>query len=114
MPQERRGKREVSTESHGSPTAVADAAAYGARAAASRRPAVYFNSYRLSGRCGTVAADDGVLVAPDGGSRRLAAPVRGSDDGTISGDGWTFEAAAGWVIREGARRGDYEVVPRQP
>jgi hypothetical protein len=74
---------------------------------------VYFNSYRLSGRCGTLAADDGVLVAPDGGSRRLAAPVRG-DDRTISGDGWTFKAAEGWVIREGARRGDYEVVARQP
>jgi hypothetical protein len=36
--------------------------------------------------------------------------VRGDDDTTISGDGWTFTAAAGWVVREGARRGDYEVV----
>jgi hypothetical protein len=35
--------------------------------------------------------------------------VRG-DDVTISGDGWTFRAAAGWVVREGARRGDYEAV----
>jgi acetyl esterase/lipase len=73
---------------------------------------VYFNPYHLSGRCGTLAAETGVLVAPDGGSQRLSAPVRG-DDGTISGDGWTFRAAAGWVIREGARKGDYEVV-RQP
>ena len=74
---------------------------------------VYFNPYRLSGRCGTLAAENGVLVAPDGGSRRLAAPVRG-DEVTISGDGWTFKAAPGWVIREGARRGDYEVVRQQP
>jgi hypothetical protein len=37
------------------------------------------------------------------GSQRLPAPVRG-DDATISGDGWTFKAAAGWVVREGARR----------
>ena len=37
---------------------------------------VYFNPYRLSGRCGTLAAENGVLVAPDGGSRRLPAPVR--------------------------------------
>jgi acetyl esterase/lipase len=74
---------------------------------------VYFNPYRLSGRCGTLAAENGVLVAPDGGARRLAAPARG-DDTTISGDGWTFTAAAGWVIREGARRGDYEVVRQQP
>ena len=74
---------------------------------------VYFNPYHLSGRCGTLAAENGVLVAPDGGSRRLPAPVRG-DDAAISGDGWTFKAAPGWVIREGARRGDYEVVRQQP
>src|SRR5262245_45985628 len=74
---------------------------------------VYFNPYRLSGRCGTLAAEKGVLVAPDGGSWRLPAPVRG-DDVTISGDGWTFKVAPGWVIREGARRGDYEVVRQQP
>ena len=74
---------------------------------------VYFNPYRLSGRCGTLAAENGVLVAPDGGSRRLPAPVRG-DDATISGDGRTLKAAAGWAVREGARRGDYEVVRQQP
>jgi hypothetical protein len=72
---------------------------------------VYFNAYRLSGRCGTLMAENGVLEATDGGSRRLPAPERG-DDVTISGDGWTFKAAPGWVIREGARRGDYEVVRR--
>jgi hypothetical protein len=46
-------------------------------------------------------------------ARRLPAPVRG-DGTTISGDGWTFKAAAGRVIREGGRRGDYEVVRQQP
>jgi hypothetical protein len=50
--------------------------------------------------------ENGVLEASDGRSRRLPAPVRG-DDATISGDGWTFKAGAGWVIREGARKGDY-------
>jgi hypothetical protein len=74
---------------------------------------VYFHPYRLSGACGTLAADNGVLEASDGRSRRLPAPVRG-DDATISGDGWTFKAAAGWVVREGARRGDYDVVRQQP
>jgi len=73
---------------------------------------VYFHPYRLSGACGTLAAENGVLEASDGRSRRLPAPVR-VDGATISGDGWTFDAAAGWVIREGGRRGDYEVV-RQP
>ena len=52
---------------------------------------------------------EGVLVASDGGSRRLAAPAR-PEGGAVAGDGWTFKAAPGWVVREGARRGDYEVV----
>jgi hypothetical protein len=75
-------------------------------------------------RCVLAHADDstqlrlrqnqaGVLEATDGGSQRLPAPVRG-DDATTSGDGWTFKAAPGWVIREGSRRGDYEVVRHQP
>jgi hypothetical protein len=74
---------------------------------------VYFHPYRLSGDCGTLAAENGVLEASDGRPRRLPAPVRG-DDVTISGDGWTFRAATGWAVRDGARRGDYEVVRQQP
>ena len=74
---------------------------------------VHFHPYRRSGPCGTLAAENGVLEASDGVPLRLPTPVRG-DDATISGDGWTFEAAAGWVIREGARRGDYEAVRQQP
>jgi hypothetical protein len=73
---------------------------------------VYFHPYRISGEWGTLEADKGVLVTSDGRLRRLPAPVRG-DETRISGDGWTFKAAAGWVIREGARRGDYEVVRQQ-
>ena len=74
---------------------------------------VYFHPYRLSGRCGTLEAEKGVLETSDGRSRRLPAPVPG-DGTTISGDGWTFKAAAGWVIREGPRRGDYAAVLEQP
>ena len=73
---------------------------------------VYFGPFRASGGWGTLEAEKGVLVATDGSSRRVAAPVR-RDDGTFAGEGWTFRAAPGWVVREGARRGDYEVV-RQP
>jgi hypothetical protein len=73
---------------------------------------VYFHTFRSSGDWGTLEAEKGVLVASDGRSRRVSAPVR-RDDVTFTGDGWTFKAAAGWVVREGARRGDYEVV-RQP
>jgi hypothetical protein len=74
---------------------------------------VYFGPFRASGVWGTLEAEKGVLVASDGGLRRLAAPAR-PDGGAIAGDGWTFKAAPGWVVREGARRGDYEVVRQQP
>jgi hypothetical protein len=74
---------------------------------------VYFGPFRASGNWGTLEAEKGVLVASDGGSRRLAAPAR-PDGAAIAGDGWTFKAAPGWVVREGARRGDYEVVRQQP
>ena len=74
---------------------------------------VYFGPYRSSGGWGSLEANNGVLVASDGGSRRLSAPVR-HDNTTFAGDGWTFKAAQGWVVREGARRGDYEVVRQQP
>jgi hypothetical protein len=70
---------------------------------------IYFGAYRMTGEWGALEADKGVLVTSDGRVRRLPAPVR-RDDTTISGDGWTFKAAPGWVVREGARRGDYEVV----
>jgi hypothetical protein len=74
---------------------------------------VYFGPYRASGGWGTLEAERGVLIASDGRSRRVSAPVR-REDGTFAGDGWTFKVAPGWVVREGARRGDYEVVRQQP
>jgi hypothetical protein len=74
---------------------------------------VYFGAYRMSGEWGTLEADKGVLMATDGRTRRLPAPAA-ADGATISGDGWTFKATAGWVIRQGARQGDYEVVRREP
>ena len=74
---------------------------------------VYFGAYRFAGNAGTLEAQNGVLVETDSGSRRVAAPVR-RDEVTFAGDGWTFKAAPGWVVREGARRGDYEVVRQQP
>jgi len=73
---------------------------------------VFYHSFRASGPWGRLEAENGVLVASDGRTRRVPAPVR-REDGTFSGDGWTFKAAPGWTIREGARRGDYEVVRQQ-
>src|SRR5262245_1862809 len=74
---------------------------------------VFFGAYRASGDWGTLEADSGVLLASDGSSRRVSAPVR-QDDVTVTGNGWTFKAAPGWIVHEGARRGDYAVVRRQP
>ena len=85
---------------------------HGSRGDSGRRT-VYFHPYRLAGRCGTLEADNGVLESSDGSTRRVPAPVPG-DATSISGDGWTFKAAEGWIVREGARRGDYEAVRRDP
>jgi len=74
---------------------------------------VYFGPFRASGAWGTLEAEKGVLVASDGSFRRVPAPVR-RDDGTFAGDGWTFKVTTGWVVREGARQGDYEAVRQQP
>jgi hypothetical protein len=73
---------------------------------------VWFGGYRASGNWGTLEAEKGVLVASAGSWRRVSAPQL-RDSVTLYGDGWTFKAAPGWVVREGARRGDYEVVRQQ-
>jgi len=52
------------------------------------------------------------FASTDGRTQRVPAPGK-SEGTTISGDGWTFKAAPGWIIREGQRPGDYEVVRQQ-
>jgi hypothetical protein len=74
---------------------------------------IWFGDYHMTGEWGALDAHKGVLVSTDGRTRRLPAP-EGGDRTTISGDGWTFKAAPGWMVREGPRRGDYEVVRQQP
>jgi hypothetical protein len=74
---------------------------------------VFFGGFRFNARAGTLTAEKGVLVSSDGGARIVSGPVR-QDDRTLTGDGWTFTAAPGWTFREGARRGDFEVVQQQP
>ena len=73
---------------------------------------VFFGPYRHNTDSGTLAAEKGVLLESNGSVRRVPAPVR-RDDMTVAGDGWTFTAKPGWVIREGPRQGDYEVVRQQ-
>ena len=73
---------------------------------------VFFGPYRHDTDSGMLEAEKGVLLETSGSVRRVPAPVR-RDDTILTGDGWTFTLKPGWVIREGPRRGDYEVV-RQP
>jgi hypothetical protein len=72
---------------------------------------IWFGDYRIKGPWGALDANKGVLLSTDGSTRRLPAPVR-KDEQTMSGDGWTLQVAPDWMVREGARRGDYEVVKR--
>jgi hypothetical protein len=74
---------------------------------------IWFGDYRMTGPWGALDANKGVLLSTDGRTRRLPAPVR-RDETMFSGDGWTLKVAPGWVVREGARRGDYELVRQQP
>jgi hypothetical protein len=62
----------------------------------------------VSRRVGTLEADKGVLVSSDGRPRRLSGTgeARRRDDLRPRMD---VQGHAGWVIREGARREDYEV-----
>jgi hypothetical protein len=74
---------------------------------------VFFGPYRFNTDSGVLEAEKGVLLESNGSVRRVPAPVP-RDDATVVGDGWTFTARPGWEIREGPRRGDYEVVRQQP
>jgi hypothetical protein len=64
------------------------------------------------GAWGFFNATAGAMISADGETISLPAPVR-VDATTMRGDGWTATVGPGWVIGEGARRGDYKVV-RQP
>src|SRR5262249_61835797 len=66
---------------------------------------VYFNRYTTKGEWGTLEATKGVLIR-DNGTRQLPGPVR-IEGATLTGDGWTVTVAQGWVVRPGARPGDY-------
>jgi hypothetical protein len=74
---------------------------------------VFFGPYRFDTVSGLLQAEKGVLLESSGSVRRVPAPTR-RDDTTLVGDGWMFTLKPGFVIREGARKGDYEVVRQQP
>jgi hypothetical protein len=69
---------------------------------------VYILPYRQKGDWGTLDATNGVLVGDDG-TRRLPGPFH--IDGTnVTGEGWTVTVATGWIVRPGARSGDYQII----
>lgn len=70
---------------------------------------IYFGPFRASGAWGKLEAEKGVLVSSDGSFRRVAAPVK-SDETTFSGNGWKLYLAPGWIVKEGERKGSFEVV----
>lgn len=70
---------------------------------------IYFGPFRASGPWGKLEAEKGVLVSSDGSSRRVAAPIK-LDETTYSGDGWKLYLSPGWIVKEGERKGSFEVV----
>lgn len=70
---------------------------------------IYFGPFRASGAWGKLEAEKGVLVSSDGSFRRVAAPSK-TDDTTFSGDGWKLNVSPGWIVKEGERKGSFEVV----
>jgi hypothetical protein len=69
---------------------------------------VYVLPYRQKGDWGTLEATNGVLVGDDG-TRRLPKPVR-VEGAKVTGEGWTVTVATGWLVRSGARSGDYQII----
>ena len=72
---------------------------------------IYFGPFRASGVWGKLEAERGVLVSSDGSFRRVASPIK-LDETTFSGDGWKLYLSPGWIVKEGERKGSFEVVKK--
>ena len=75
-----------------------------------RRRQIY-PTYRAVTDWGTLVAER-VLMSADQSTVAVPAPasVMGAD---LAGDGWTLKLAPGWVVRPGARSGDFVVIRDQ-
>ncbi len=57
--------------------------------------------------------DGGAFLASDFSEARVGAAGLGAG-ATVTGKGWTLQLADGWMLREGARAGDFRVAARRP
>jgi hypothetical protein len=65
-----------------------------------------YDTGRVQDIWGSVVADGDFLVSTDRKSMRLPGPVA-TEDGRVSGPGWSLTLAPGWTIRPGERSGDF-------
>ena len=73
-----------------------------------------YPTYRVSGEWGSLEAEL-VLVSADERTLALPAPAPARLEGkSLSGEGWKVTLNDGWVVRPGARKGDYEVIRAPP
>jgi hypothetical protein len=69
---------------------------------------IVYPMFRTSAEWGTLEAAS-VLIPED--RSKVIVPAPASVQGpTVKGDGWTLTLAAGWIIRPGARAGDFQLV----
>jgi hypothetical protein len=55
---------------------------------------------------GTLAVQEGALLAPDMKSVKVAAPAA-TDGGHVTGPGWTLDLTPGWLIAKGDKPGSF-------
>lgn len=67
-----------------------------------------FFEYRVTGEWGSLESR-GMLESSDNTTLRLEAPFT-QEGSTLTGTSWKVTLAPGWIVRPGARTGDFEVV----
>jgi hypothetical protein len=68
-------------------------------------------TFRATAEWGSLEAE-AVLMAPDRSTLTVPGPVK-IEGSLVAGNGWTVKLATGWIVRPGARPGDFEVVRQQ-
>ena len=70
-----------------------------------------YPSFRATAEWGTLESE-ATLMAPDRSKLTVPGPAK-VEGSVITGSGWTVKLAPGWIVRPGARAGDFEVVRQQ-